>query len=170
MPDRRRVAAGLILLLATPASAFACNLLADKGSVPLRPMVARVKYQPETEAWAERMSLANATVHFVLRVNEPRRIAGRCHWSVEAHAENRLWKRFLVPSEDGPVIEQAATSRTSNPDWSGRSCWHSDAAKRAPSMRGLATPPRRTAIRRQATIPPPGISAGFTLMPGGFSP
>lgn len=106
----------MILLLVAPATAFACDLPADEGSAPMRRLVARVKYLPETEAWAERMAQARAGVHYILLVNEPHRVAGRCHWPVEIRAENRLWKRFLVPGEGGPVIEPAASYRTLNPD------------------------------------------------------
>ena len=116
MPGRRRVAAGLILLLAVPAAAFGCDLPADEGSAPMRRLVAQVKYLPATEAWAERMAQARASVHYVLLVDEPHRLAGRCYWPVEVRAEDRLWKRYLVPGESGPVIEPAASYRTSNPD------------------------------------------------------
>lgn len=108
MPGRRRVAAGLILLLAATAAAVACDLPADEGSAPMRRLVARVKYLPETEAWAERMAQARAAVHYILLVDEPHRLAGRCHWPVEIRAEDRLWKRFLVSAEGGVVADQPA--------------------------------------------------------------
>lgn len=108
MPGRRRVAAGLILLLAAPAAAFACELPAEEGSAPMRRLVARVKYLPETEAWAERMAQARASVHYVLLVDEPHRVAGRCHWPVEVRAEDRLWRRYLVSAEGGIVLEPPA--------------------------------------------------------------
>ncbi|MBM3368721.1 MAG: hypothetical protein FJY43_10680, partial [Betaproteobacteria bacterium] len=60
----RRLAAGLILLLAAPAAGFACDLPADEGSAPLRQLVSRVKYLPETEAWVERMSQDRTVVHY----------------------------------------------------------------------------------------------------------
>lgn len=108
MPDRRRLAAGLSLLLAAPAAVFACDLPADEGAAPMRRLVARVKYLPETEAWAERMAQARAAVHYVLLVDQPHRLAGRCHWPVEVRAEDRLWKRFLVSAEGGVVVEPPA--------------------------------------------------------------
>ncbi len=109
MPRRRRVAAGLILALAAPAAALACDLPADEGAAPMRRLVAQVRYLPETEAWAGRMAQARAAVHYILLVDEPRRVAGRCHWPVEVRAEGRLWKRFLVPVEAGRAIEQPAS-------------------------------------------------------------
>lgn len=108
MPRRRSLAAGLILLLAAPAAALACDLPADEGSAPMRRLVARVKYLPETESWAGRMALARAAVHYVLLLDEPRRVAGRCHWPVEVRAEDRLWRRFLVSAEGGVVAEPPA--------------------------------------------------------------
>lgn len=108
MPGGRRVAAGLILLLAAPAAALGCDLPADEGSAPMRRLVARVKYLPETEAWAERMAQARAAVHYVLLVDEPHRVAGRCHWPVEVRAEDRLWRRYLVSAEGGIVLEPPA--------------------------------------------------------------
>jgi len=35
-------------------------------------------------------------------------VEGRCHWPVEIRAEDRLWKRFLVPGEGGKPIEVPA--------------------------------------------------------------
>lgn len=104
MPRRGLVAAGLSLALAAPP-AVACEVPGDEGSAPLRRLVARVKYLPETEVWAELMSRNRTVVQYVLLLDEPRRVEGRCHWPVEVRAENRLWKRFLVPGESGPVIE-----------------------------------------------------------------
>lgn len=116
MPGRRRLAAGLSLLLAAPAAAIACDLPADEGAAPMRRLVARVKYLPETEAWAERMAQARAAVHYVLLVDAPRRVNGRCYWPVEIRTGDRLWRRFLVPGESGALIVQASPGRTSSPD------------------------------------------------------
>jgi hypothetical protein len=105
---RRRclVAAGLSLALAA-APAAACQV-PDEGTAPLRRLVARVKYLPETEAWAELMSRTRTVVQYVVLLDEPQRIEGRCHWMVEVRAEDRVWKKFLVPGEGGPVIELPA--------------------------------------------------------------
>jgi len=108
VPRRGLIAAGLTLLLAAAPPAAACELPGDETSAPLRRMVARVKYLPETETWAERMSRTRTVVHYVLLLEEARRVDGRCHWPVEVRAEDRLWKRFLVPVEGGKVIEQPA--------------------------------------------------------------
>lgn len=108
MPRRGLVAAGLIVLQAAAPAAAACELPSDEGSAPMRRLVARVKYLPETETWAELMSRARTVVHYILLLEEPRRVDGRCHWPVEVRAEDRLWKRFLVPGEGGRVIELPA--------------------------------------------------------------
>jgi|CXWL01.1.fsa_nt_gi hypothetical protein len=105
MPRRCLVAAGLTLLLAAAPPAAACELPGDETSAPLRRMVARVKYLPETEIWAELMSRTRTVVHYILLLDEPRRVDGRCHWPIEIRAEDRLWKRFLVPGEGGKAIE-----------------------------------------------------------------
>ncbi len=103
MPRRGLVAAGLSLALAALPAA-ACQV-PDEGTAPLRRLVARVKYLPETEVWAELMSRTRTVVQFVVLLDEPQRIEGRCHWMIEIRAEDRVWKRFLVPGEGGPVIE-----------------------------------------------------------------
>jgi hypothetical protein len=103
MPRSGLVALGLSLALAAPPAA-ACELV-DEGGTLLRRLVARVKYLPETEVWAELMSRTRTVVQFVLLLDQPQRVEGRCHWPVEIRAEDRVWKRFLVPGEGGPVIE-----------------------------------------------------------------
>lgn len=107
MPPRGLVAAGLTLLAAAPFPAAACDL-PDEGAAPFRSLVAKVKYLPETEVWAELMSRTRTVVHYILLVGEPQRVEGRCHWMVEVRAEDRLWKRFLVPATGGRVIELPA--------------------------------------------------------------
>ncbi len=105
MPRCGLVAAGLIFLVVAAPPAAACELPGDDTSAPLRRMVARVKYLAETEIWVELMSRTRTVVHYVLLLEEARRVDGRCHWPVEIRAEDRLWKRFLVPGEGGKVIE-----------------------------------------------------------------
>jgi hypothetical protein len=109
VPRRGGVAAGLIAALgaALPAPAARACEVPEDGTAPYRRLVARVKYLPETEAWAERMSHARTVVQYVLLLGEPRRVDGRCHWLLEVRAGDRVWKRFLVPAEGGPVIELA---------------------------------------------------------------
>lgn len=110
MPRPRRIPLGLSALAAAAAAlpAAACEV-PEEGTAPYRRLVARVKYLPETEAWAARMSRQGAVVQYVLHLDAPRRIEGRCYWVVEVRAGERLWKRFLVPGEGGTPLELAPT-------------------------------------------------------------
>jgi hypothetical protein len=85
------------------AAATACDVPANEGSSPLRRVITRVKYLPETEAWQKSLP-DGATAQFVLHVDSPQRIRGRCYWPVEVRAGGELWKRFLVAADGGRVI------------------------------------------------------------------
>lgn len=82
----------LALLAAAPA--LGCDV-ADTGSAPLRAAIAAVKHLPETEAW-EKSLPASVRVQFVLHLDQPRTVEGRCHWTLDVRADGTLWKRFLV--------------------------------------------------------------------------
>jgi len=84
------------------ATALACEVPRTEGSMPLRRVVTRVKYLPETEAWQKSLP-QGVIVQFVLLVDSPERIRGRCYWPVEVRASGALWKRFLVAA-DGRVL------------------------------------------------------------------
>lgn len=87
------------------AAALACEIPADEGSMPLRRAVTRVKYLPETEAWQKSLP-EGAIAQFVLLVDSPQKIRGRCYWPVEVRAAGTLWKRFLVAADGGSVLER----------------------------------------------------------------
>jgi hypothetical protein len=108
MPRRRRIALGLSALAAAAAAlpVAACEV-PEEGAAPYRRLVARVKYLPETEAWAQAMSRDKTVVQYVLHLDSPRRIRGRCYWIVDVRAGERPWKRFLVPGSGGPPLELA---------------------------------------------------------------
>jgi len=73
--------------------------------MPLRRIVTRVKHLPQTEAWQK--SLPEPTVvQFVLLLDSPQKIRGRCYWPVEVRAGGELWKRFLVTADGDRVIER----------------------------------------------------------------
>jgi hypothetical protein len=74
--------------------------------MPLRRAVARVKFLPETEAWAASMHKAGAVVQYALRLDEPRRENGRCYWPVEVRAEGTLWRRFYVTPDGRSVLQE----------------------------------------------------------------
>src|SRR6185295_19479441 len=60
----------LVLLLAC-GPVLACEY-PDEGNMPLRRAVAKVKYLPETEAWAASMHKAGAVVQYALRLDQPK--------------------------------------------------------------------------------------------------
>ena len=68
--------------------------------MPLRRAVSRVKFLPETQAWAADMHRAGAVVQYSLLLDEERRANGRCYWTVEARAQGSIWRRYYV-SPDG---------------------------------------------------------------------
>ncbi|MGH8706169.1 MAG: hypothetical protein ACREUO_12230 [Burkholderiales bacterium] len=99
--------AALFFVAAAPAALARDCEMPDEGGAPLRRAVARVKYLPEIETWAELMSRSRTVVQYVLSLDEPRSIGGRCYWPVEVRADGRLWKRFLVTPDGARVIEDA---------------------------------------------------------------
>jgi hypothetical protein len=96
--------AGFSLILALTAPAFACEA-PDDGSAPLRGVITRVKYLAETEAWQKTLP-EGKIAQFVLLVDSPRKIHGRCYWPVEVRAGGELWKRFLVSADARHVIKE----------------------------------------------------------------
>ena len=92
---RHRFVAAL-LLAAAPAAAC---VIPDEGNAPLRRMIGRVKYLPETEAWQAALP-AGAIPSYLLSVESPIRVSGRCYWPVEARAAGARWNLFYV-SADG---------------------------------------------------------------------
>ncbi len=64
-----------------------------------------MKYLPQTEAWQKALR-EGSSAQYVLLLDSPRRIGGRCYWPVEVRADGKLWKRFLVEPGGGHVIEE----------------------------------------------------------------
>jgi hypothetical protein len=83
-----------LLALAVTVPLYACEVPDDGGS-PLRRLITRVKHLPETEAWLETLP-AGSVAQYVLRVDSPQKIRGRCYWPVEVKSNGELWRRFLV--------------------------------------------------------------------------
>jgi hypothetical protein len=98
----------LILLFCAPA--LACPY-PDEGNMPLRRAVARVKYLPETEAWAAAMHEAGAVVQYALLLDQPRREHDRCYWPVEVRAAGKLWRRFYVSPDGKELMAETAGPR-----------------------------------------------------------
>jgi hypothetical protein len=84
-----------VALLLACAPALACEY-PDEGNLPLRRAVSKVKFLPETEAWAQSVQKDGVVVHYALRLDDPRRENGRCYWPVEVRAEGMLGRRFYV--------------------------------------------------------------------------
>lgn len=95
--------AAAALLAAPPA--FSCDIPDEGGNTPWRRAVAKVRYLPDVEAWAIRMTKDGHLVQYVVLLDEPRRLQGRCWWPVEIRAAGALWRRFLV-TPDGAVVRE----------------------------------------------------------------
>ncbi|MEK6244798.1 MAG: hypothetical protein AABM33_09890 [Pseudomonadota bacterium] len=94
-----------ILALAS-ASSPACDVPDEGGNAPWRRAVSKVKYLPETEVWVELMSRDRNIVRYVVSLDEPKYVGGRCYWPVEVRAEGKLWKRFLVTPDGAKILEE----------------------------------------------------------------
>jgi hypothetical protein len=90
--------------IALAAPVWACQV-PDDGGAPLRSLITRVKHLPETEAWLK--TLPEGTIaQYVLRLDSPQTIRGRCHWPVEVRAGGDLWKRYLVTADGSRVLQR----------------------------------------------------------------
>lgn len=96
-----------IALMFLCAPALACPY-PDEGNLPLRRAVAKVKYLPETEAWAASMHEAGAVVQYALLLDKPKRENGRCYWPVEVRANGMLWRRYYVSPSGKRLLRPAA--------------------------------------------------------------
>ena len=103
-PLRRVIALAAAAALSSGAHAAGCDV-PDEDGMHWRRAVSRVKNLPETEAWAELMSRERSIVQYVLALDEPTIIDGRCYWPLEVRADGKPWKRFLVAPVGGRVIE-----------------------------------------------------------------
>ena len=98
-------------LLAVAGSALACEVPDEGASTPWRRAVAKVRYLPEIETWAELQARERNVVQYVVLLDEPRRAGGRCYWPVEVRAAGKLWKRFLVTPDGNALREDRAQTR-----------------------------------------------------------
>ena len=101
--SRARIA--LLIALFHALAALACDV-PDEGNTPWRRAVSKVKYLPETEVWAELMSRDRTVVQYVVSLDEPKHVAGRCYWPVDVRVDGKLWKRFLVTPDGKGLIEE----------------------------------------------------------------
>ncbi|MGH8721777.1 MAG: hypothetical protein ACREU4_07320 [Burkholderiales bacterium] len=102
-------AASFAALLAAFA-AQACEVPGDGTS--LRRALLKVKYLAETEAW-ELAARRTANVQYVLSLDDPRELDGRCYWPIAARSNGELWNTFfatpggehiLVAAPDGSLV------------------------------------------------------------------
>ncbi len=109
---------GLAALLWCAAGAQACTY-PDLGNLPLRRAVAKVKYLPDTEAWAAEQHQAGKVVQYALQLERELQLAGRCYWTVDAITDGRLWRRFYVTPDGRRVLGEdrkpAAARRAARP-------------------------------------------------------
>jgi len=110
-----------VALAGVSLSAAACTY-PDEGTMPLRRAVSRVKFLPETEAWAAAQHKEGVVVRYVLSLDHDERRNGRCYWTVDARARGHTWRRFYVSpdgksllSEDGRPIAAAPRKSTASP-------------------------------------------------------
>lgn len=98
---------GVVLAAAilAAAPAFACEVPDEGGNTPWRRAVAKVRYLPDTEAMAAMQPREQGAVQYVVSLDEPQHLAGRCWWPVEVRVEGRVWKRFLV-TPDGSALRE----------------------------------------------------------------
>lgn len=110
MLDAMRPAAYRLLLflagVAPALPALACEY-PDEGTMPLHRALTRVKLLPATEAWHRERIKLGESVQYRLHLEDTRTVRGKCHWTVEAVAGGRLWRRFYV-SPDGKSVLPAA--------------------------------------------------------------
>ncbi len=103
-----RIRSAILVLTLGAAPALACDAPDDLGGMPWRVAVARVKVLPETEAWADLMQRERNVVQYVVLLDEPKHVEGRCYWPVEIRADGQIWKRFLVTPDGKGMIEDQA--------------------------------------------------------------
>jgi hypothetical protein len=100
--------AGLFISCAGACTtAFACDVPDGGGHTPWQRAVAKVKFSPETEAMAS-LQPDRSLMRYVLSLDEPRHLDGRCWWPVEVRVDGRLWKRFLVTPQGDAMREDAS--------------------------------------------------------------
>ena len=92
------------------APAFACDY-PDLGNMPLRRAVSKVKYLPETQAWAGAAHEGGAVVQYALLLDAPHRDHGRCYWPVEVRSGGALWRRYYVSPDGKRVLRPAAAAQ-----------------------------------------------------------
>jgi len=94
---------GVLALFWCATPVHACDY-PDLGNLPLRRAVSKVKFLPQTEAWAAGQHEAGRVVQYALQLERTLHRAGRCYWTVDALAEGKLWRRFYVTPDGQRVL------------------------------------------------------------------
>ena len=102
MGSLKGIAAAALL---AASHAFACDVPDEGGNTPWRRAVAKVRYLPDVETWAIALTRDGHLVQYVVLLDTPRTVAGRCYWPVEVRAAGTLWKRYLV-TPDGTALRE----------------------------------------------------------------
>src|SRR6185436_9542532 len=82
-------------LLAGALPALGCAY-PDEGTMPLHRALTRVKMLPETDVWQRERKDAGSHVEFRLLLEKEVFLDRKCHWTVEALADGKLWRTFYV--------------------------------------------------------------------------
>jgi hypothetical protein len=89
--------------------------------MPLRRAVTRVDLLPETIAWSAAERRGGVIVHFAVLLEQTISAGGRCHWTLEARAGERVWQRFYVTPDGRTQLVQGVNGKPVTLDqWRGR--------------------------------------------------
>jgi hypothetical protein len=88
-------------------AALACGY-PDEGNTPLHRAVKKVELLPETVEWDRKASEAKTLAQYVVLLNHPLRLGGRCYWTVEVSASGKLWQRFFVTPDGKSVLAEVS--------------------------------------------------------------
>jgi hypothetical protein len=114
----RALAAALALV---SLGAFAACPYPDEGNMPLRRAVTRVDLLPETIAWSAAERRNGVIVHFAVLLEDTIRASGRCHWTIEARAGERVWQRFYVtPDGRNLLVDGVHGKPVTLDEWRGK--------------------------------------------------
>jgi hypothetical protein len=110
----------LAALCVVSLHAFPCPF-PDEGNMPLRRAVTRVDLLPETIAWSTAERRDGVIVHFAVLLEETISANGRCHWTLEARAGERVWQRFYItPDGKSLLVQGVSGAPVTLPQWRGR--------------------------------------------------
>ena len=108
-------------MLPVSLAAGAACAYPDEGNMPLRRAVTRVDLLPETIAWSQAERRNGLVVHFAVLLEETVRAGGRCHWTIEARAGERVWQRFYVTPDGKNLLVDGVHGRPVTLDeWRGK--------------------------------------------------